>query len=404
MWFIIILPIIASGVCLYLFRDKLAWFEIGLPIIASAIIILSFKAVAVHCLTSDTCYHGALITSARYYESWDTWVEETCSYCCGTDSKGNCNSTCYRDCSYCSYSNEYWLAYDDLGHSHPITQEYYNELQRRWKSTPAFINLHRNINYSGGCGKDGNAYAIYWNNDSYTSEPASEDISYQNKIKACRNSFSYEKISDEDAAKKGLYAYPKLYNDYKQDCILGLSKLNAKQSTKDSLSKLYAYFNGYYGNHKHVRLFVNLYYNKPLDIALDQEAYWVGGNRNEVDVCIGVDSLTNKLNWVYAFSWCDNKRIEIDCREDIMNLDTLNLFKAYPLIATTIEKNYKPKDFKQFDYLTIQLPTWCYWVTTILVLIASGVSLFWGITNEITVEKDGTIDYDEYQNRYHYDR
>lgn len=336
-----------------------------------------------------------MITHARYYEYWSTWIEETCTrtYSCNCDSKGNCQ-TCSEqyDCSHCDDNIAYWEVYDNLGNSYRISEDYYNVLAKRWKCQPVFVNMHRDIETHWDCGKDGNAYDITWNNDIQTSEPAIKDVSYENKVKACRNAFNYKTITDVEASKDGLYKYPQIFWTYKQECVLGLGKLNIPKIQKDSIDHLYNFFNGYYGSQKHVHLFVCLFYNKPLEIAEKQEAYWIGGNRNELDICIGVDSVTNKLNWVKAFSWCDNKRIEIDCREDIMNLRNLDLIRAYPLIVSTVSANYVPKDFKQFDYLTLELPDWCYCLTGIFVSIVTGFTLFWGITNEYDVDqKTGMI-------------
>lgn len=386
-WFLLLIPLCISGICLYFFKDKLTWWEIGLPTLSSVVLIFILKAIAIHSLTSDTCYHGSIITSARYYESWSTYVHQTCTRTCCCDSKGeNCGTETY-DCSYCDDNSAYWEAYDNIGNSFRITQSYYNQLKSRWHSNESFIDMNRSINYSFGCGKDGDAYGIRWDNNIQTSEPATVDVSYTNKVQTAKNAFFYESISDSNAIKEKLYKYPDL-NGYKQECIIGLSKMNIPNNRKDSITKLFNFFNGFYGSKIHLRLFICLYYNKSVMIADKQESYWVGGNRNELTVCVGIDSLTNKLQWVKAFSWCDNKRIEVDCREDIMNLGTLDLFKVYGIVANTTEKNYKPKDFKEFDYLTVELPGWCYTVTIILIIISSGALLYWGITNEYEMDRN----------------
>ena len=316
----LVIPILSAIIMLYFFKRKVVWWELGLPIILSLIVIFIVKKSVQYSRSSDIDFHGSFIVEARYYEYWSTWKDETCSSTT-TDSKGN-STTTYYDCSYCDEHHPYWEAIDNFGNKWNISEDKYNSLVKQWKAKPIFYNMNREIDTHWSCGKDGNMYYINWDRQAETSEPAVSEASYINKIKVSHTSLGYEDISDKEADNVGLYQYPKMYAQYKQEAILGIEKIYPNESSY--IKHLFQYFNAYYGVNNHAKTFFLMFYGKPQNIALQQEAYWEGGNDNEIVVCIDVDSITKKLNWVRAFSWCDNKRLVVEIREEIMNQKYFN--------------------------------------------------------------------------------
>lgn len=122
-----------------------------------------------------------------------------------------------------------------------------------------------------------------------------------------------------------------------------------------------------------------------MDIAIKQKNYWDGGNKNEVVICVDVDRNSGRINWVYPFTWGENKRISIDLREDIANMETLNFTAMYHIVDKATE-GFTYRDFKQFDYLSVDPPTWEVWFVYILTLgITIGV-LIYGHQNEFENE------------------
>lgn len=390
-WLALIIPIISCLVGFKFFRNMFAWWEYPIPSVATVAVILICKLCVKTSLVSDTEYWGSMVVEARYYEYWETWVEQTCSYtttCC-CDSKGeNCQTeTHYYDCSYCDHNPAHWVAYDDAGNSWEISEEYYNFLKRKWDVAPQFVNLGRSINHHGGllggCGKDGNAYSIRWRGTTQSSEAAVTLHSYVNRVQAAHSSFKLPHISNKEAQALQLYPYPKRYDYYKQNVVLGLDSLYSG-AERERIETLFQYFNGYYGHINKVKLFVCLFYNKPISQSFKQEAYWDGGNQNELVVCIGMDK-AKTLQWVRAFSWTDRKRVAVDCREDIMQLQTFKPDSVYLAIEHAVSSNVMYKNFKKdFSYLTIDLPGWSYWLIWSLALIATGASWWWCYTNDFT--------------------
>jgi len=263
---------------------------------------------------------------------------------------------------------------------------------QQWGAQQQFVNLHRDIDYSGGCGKDGNAYDISWNGDPNTADAAVFTHEYKNRPQAAKSAFHYEPISDKHAQQLGLWKYPEQFDYYRQTCILGLDSITSSNEL-NRIKRKFEYFDGYYGQHKHIKLFVLLFYNKPLSIVHKQEAYWTGGNDNELVVCIGMDKKTGELQWTQAFSWCFDKRVAIDCREDIMNDKVFNSDSVYNAIERTVVQNFKPRNLdSDFSYLEVDIPEWAIIVTFILAILTTACTSYWAVTNE--------FDYDHLSGNY----
>ena len=114
-----------------------------------------------------------------------------------------------------------------------------------------------------------------------------------------------------------------------------------------------------------------------------QESYWEGGNDNDIVVCVGLTSKSKDLQWVKAFSWTPKRRILVDLREDIMQQKQF----SFNGIRKALDKNmpiYERKDFKEFDYVTVEPPTWAIIVTFILTIGITFGICYWAITNEYT--------------------
>ena len=394
-WLAMLIPFIGCILAYKIDKKKFVWWELLSPTIACFVFILITKFTVEKSLLNDTEYRGGLIVEARYYEYWETWVHKICSeqYACGTYTTGTGKNrtrhtkycTNYYDCSYCDHNQPYWEVYDDQGHSWYITEKEYKCLTSQWNVTPEFVELNRSITYHRGCGQDGDMYRIRWKGDMLTAESSTWKTSYENHVQVSKSNFDLRDISEKEAKKYGLYDYPKV-DGYKQSNILGIDSLAfLEQKYKNGAVKMFEYFNGTYGPKRKLRFYILLFFDKPIDVAIKQRSYWDGGNKNEVVLCIDVNRKTGKINWVYPFTWGENKRIGIDLREDVSNMDTLNFTQLYH-IADNSTKDFVYRDFSQFNYLSVEPPTWEVWLVYIMTLgITIGVLIF-GYKNEFENE------------------
>jgi hypothetical protein len=386
-YFTILIPFIVVGIAYYFYHHKILWWEILIPIAVAIITIFVAKFTIETIATHDTEYRGYYVTEARYYEYYETYVKKTCSttHCTGSGKTRSCYTT-YYDCSYCDRNQPYWVVIDNKGSSHNITKKYYEELTKRWNVKPKFIELDRSIKYHGSCGKDGDAYSILYNGKPEDCDAIVETHSYENRIQASHNAFSLPIITEEQADSFKLYKYPELHYkgiDYRQPCILGLEKLSLNQNQIEHFERKFEYINGYYGKLNKIKLFVLLFQNQPLEISYLQEAYWDGGNDNELVICIDINPEDNKINWVKPFSWTKDKRILVDLREDIMNLQHLDLENVYNISLRLILNKWSPRDFKDFDYLTVEPSMTAIIITYLIVMIVSIGMCYYIIHNNI---------------------
>lgn len=387
MWYALFIPLVLTIIAYKIWPHKITIGEVIIPTILSALgiwisaaktcsyttthscgkgctytVTHSMKEIAIH----DVEYNGHIVVRARYYEYWETWVN-------------------YFDCSYCDENAPYWEVYTADGLSFRVDQAYYNKLKQQWSATPVFIELNRSISdhegiFKGHCGQDGNAYEIRWDSKVETSEGAVTEHPFTNMIKVNHSAFSYKTISKEMADSLGLYSYPNTYSFYKQRCLLSHNMLFTELEHR----KL-EYLNAVLGPKNKVKIFTLIFKNKPLDIAFKQEQYWEGGNQNELVVCIGVDDAKN-IQWVKPFSWCDNKRIIVDTRKDIIESKVLNIDTLFNVYNTNIPKFFHYKSFKDFNYLkfepTINQLVFIYLLTIILTI----GSIWFVVINEIDAE------------------
>jgi hypothetical protein len=381
MWFALLIPVIITGIAYYFWHRRFIWQELFIPLAVGFTTIYVTQLTIGYISMRDIEYNGHVITHAVYYEYWETYVHKTCytTVSCG---KG-CTTTVPYDCSYCDQYPAKWIAYDNGGNQFEISKDRYDQMRYKWQSPQDFVQMSRSVNYYGSCGKDGNAYRITWNGNIYASESSVITKSFENKLKVNHSAFSYPDINQDQAASIGLYEYPGFYDTYKQKCILGLDSVKGMpELLRGRVETQMQYINGNLGPKYKCKVFTLLFRNKPIDIAFKQEAYWEGGNQNELVVCIGIND-AQEIEWVKPFSWCDNKRIIIDTREDVANLGKLDFDKMYLIYEQNIKDHFKYKSFKDFNYLHFDPTTgqliWIY----LLTLITSLLVTIWCVKNNL---------------------
>ena len=380
--FSIIIPLVFTILLLTIYKKRATWWEIGLINTVSLIVIFgAFSFSDLMCM--DTEYWGSLATKAIYYEAWDEYVHRTCedTDCYGTGKDRTCTTRSY-DCSYVDEHPERWELIIP-GDTIQISKARYKELVERWGS-PKFKDMHRDFYRV-----DGDAYFVTWDSKEETAEPATTIHTYLNKVQNSSNVINYQQVTKEDAVKNKLFKYPSCSGYY----------INPIMGIKDSAaSKKFDYINGLLGASKQVRLWVLVFINKPIETAMLQEAYWKGGNKNEFVYCIGIDDSKN-VKWAHIFSWTKNERLKIESRNFICDMKKLDLLALAEFSKKSISKQFKRREFKEFEYLQINPPTWYIVVSFIIILIANIATFLFVILNSSNPSKSGDNEYSYYRNR-----
>jgi len=380
-WISLLIPLIGAFVLLRWYKHTLAWWEVVVPTIVCFFFILVFKFSVEKVQVNDTEFHGALVTEARYYEYWETYVRRTCTR---THKVGKSTVTTTYDCSYCDKNPPRWVVINSLGQQFSISQKYYAHLTKLWGQKPQFVELNRDINHGGwGCGQDGDMYSIKWDKEPLHAKATTTDHWYENRVQAAHSAFDFVKLTKDDVKSYHLFDYPAI-NGWRQETVLGLDSLKQLNPGNVNYFKQQSdYLNGKLGPKKKVHIFFLFFKDQPQLAASMQEAYWDGGNDNELVICIGMNSTSNKIEWVKPFSWSTNRRIIPEIREEIMDIGFFNPGEICRAVEKSVVDHYVRKDFKEFSYLTVEPPEWAKWTTAIVTLLITFLISRWATINEL---------------------
>ena len=102
-------------------------------------------------------------------------------------------------------------------------------------------------------------------------------------------------------------------------------------------------------------------------------AAWLGGKKNDVVVVLGTPEYP-KIAWVRVFSWTDKELFKVELRDELFNLQEVDIDKVMAVLATHIEKQFVRKHMADFEYLKNEAtpPTW---LAILLAVLAAGTSI-----------------------------
>ncbi len=354
--FACLIPIITSIILYLFFQHKVLWWEFGIVFLASIITVFTAKLAVEHTSIQSEEYWGAFVDKVEYYEEWDEWIDDTCTRSCCCDSKGeNCGTEKY-DCSYRKHHDPYWEITTTIGETISITKKEYARIKNLFKNE-TFSELNRDYYRI-----DGDKYGCTWDKDSALTVPVTTLHYYENRVKASDASvFHFDDLEEDEIARYDLKEYPPIKDNYKMDAIIGDSSHDAIVANK----KL-KYINGALGHSKEVCVFVLVFKNQPLEAAFKQEAHWKGANMNEMVVCVGIDDERN-VGWCKVISWTPNEALKGDIRDIINSQKKLSLSKFADKLQPALA-SFQRRDFKEFDYLTVE-PSWTAIIVSYVIVI-----------------------------------
>lgn len=376
-WIAIFIPIVFTIFLLVFFKKHIVWWELTLLIAPSALLIILLHFVMIKYTTSDTEYLGSYVKNAIYYEEWNERVPCRHPIYCTRSCGKNCVTTyvCGHVHAYdVDFHPRHWTKRDNNGQEYEISLSEFNSLNARFSTKPYFVELNRDYHTI-----DGDAYYTDWNKRADCSDNLTNENSYENKVRASHSIFKFEDISEKDKALWKLYDYP-VVSSNKQPVVLGMS---VNEITERKLQHL----NGYFGSSSQFRTYILFFKNQSIESAFKQRSYWEGGNKNEFVICVGIDSLSRKHQWVKCFSWMDKPDLEVRVQNwfnEIPKNSPVNLNDFANWMPEQIDKHWKRKSFKDFDYLEIELTTTQFtWLMILVALYNVGISI-WVVKNDFT--------------------
>jgi len=383
---------IVIGAALWVIKRKIVWWEwaisAGLSLVTAGIMHIT----AVYGMTADTETWSGNIVSSKYVPKWvEEYEEAIYKNVTKTRTVGfgkNRRTETYIDRVFSHYETryrthtKYWQVRIGFGakiESKRIPHSFFEEIKSKWggESCMKAIRGNRPGFYSG----NKNDY-ILSNKTGYI-YPAVTEVYFENRVKAAPTTFSYPNVPENTK----VFDYPDNSNWRHSQRLIGIAGGPIKALEWDRL-------NSRLGSRKKVNLVLIGFGAADSGIAQLQEAKWIGGKKNDLVLCYGGEH--TKPTWTYVFGWTEKEIIKRNLETILLNgpVDETIL----PKIEEEVIKNYTIKDWKKFDYISIEPPLWSYLVMLGVLAVTQGGFLLWGVYNSYT--KDGNEKNSFSYNRY----
>jgi len=350
LYLVAFIPIIIGGI-LWIARKEIVILEWVIGSVIALITAAIFHVCIIQGMTGDDETWSGYTYKTIYYPKWVEKYHETHRV---TDSKGKVIRT-YTDTHYRTHGPE-WEAYHNFGTNErtiDISQQRYEEIKKDFGNKVEIDKPGKSGFYSG----DPNVYTV--NNKTNKMLPVTRWMSFENRVKAAPSVFSYQKVTD----KTPVFDYPKNTDYDHSDRLLGDAKRIVNLYQWDCM-------NTRLGPTKKVNvILVGFKPNSDSFLANLQEAKWVGGKKNDLVICYSPDN-SGKPLWTRVFGWTEEELVKRNL--ETLLLKNINAIDLIPQIEQEIIKNYKIKDWKKFDYITLEPPIWAYIVLLVVIMVTQG--------------------------------
>jgi hypothetical protein len=195
-------------------------------------------------------------------------------------------------------------------------------------------------------------------------DPVTQSVSYTNYIKGASASL----FAKDNPVEPVPIAYPQVQDYYKANCVIitGYASTNEFYTQwNKSISKVNANIRKTGAN------VIVVLTGNPEIFAESLARTWQAHNINDVIVVIGMSEDT--IAWVDVRSWSNNSLVNVEIKNEIMNLKTLDTQAVDAIIERAVLDHYELKSMEDFEYLAddIAPPMWAYILAVIVLLIAT---------------------------------
>lgn len=367
--YILALFFIALGAIAWLVTKKIVWQEWAGGSIAAILLAGIFHAIAFYGQTSDVeMWRGEVVKVVFYPE----WVEEyeVAVYKTVTRTRTvNGKTQTYTDRVFSHYEDryrthhEYWEAETNINITPRIGREVFNEIGQRFGGNRIAEQVYKSGFHRG----DRNIY--FYRNETGWVEPVNDTKRWDNRLKAAPSIYDFAEVSEEQVEQ--LFEWPNNDNWRVSNTLLGDAGEIEPLAWDQLAAKL--------GPTRQANLiFVGFPAGTPSTTAQWQQAYWAGGKKNDVVICVAINN--NRAEWVHSFGWSNNAQVWAELNE-IMLYNQFNN-DILPLIEKAVVSHYERKEWEEFKHLEVQPPTWVYWVFPLVLLLTQGGLYVWFHYNE----------------------
>lgn len=370
-WFALAIPF-GFAFWMWKFRSRwVVWWELLLPIVVGIILIAVSRSFALMMQTRTHEFWTGYAVQSEYHEAWVERVEHSEDI---TDKDGKVIGT--RHWTTNEPRPAEWNLTDNNDITLRVDREVYRDLRRRWNNQRSRAAFHFNEVGSS------EIHTTTWDGLDETMEVVTTDHYYENRIPVSNSPLRYAEVPKADVKRFQLINYPRV-RGYDCPMILGPSVPG-----KFLADRKLGVVNARLGHTREVKIWILLYKGQTQEAALKQRAYWQNANMNEFVLCIGVDS-QNNTSWAYVFSWTKVEELKVAARKHVEDQvgQPLNLNEVVDWLGQNVNKDWKRRDFSEFNYLSVALPGWAYVLIYLLVIGASIGCSYWAVQNEYSEER-----------------
>jgi hypothetical protein len=312
-----------------------------------------FHVLAITGMTGDVETWSGQIDTATFHPEWVERYTVTHHHSSGTGKNRRTWTT--TETKYRTH-HEHWTAETTVDDTHEITEAFFREIVNNFGGGTETRKVHKTGFHSG----DPNVYVA--NNRTGYVYPVTTRRSWENRVKAAPSLFSYTKVPTNVA----VHPWPSNPDWRVSERLVGTASVLFDKREFDLM-------NSRLGPVKRVNVIMVGWTKEPAEISQYQEAAWIGGKKNDLVICFGGMTTSRPATWSRVFGWTESELCKRNLASIMLRPMDANLRLAE--IEKEIERNYRLKDWSKFDYITIEPPTWSYFVY-IFVLAGSQVGLY----------------------------
>jgi hypothetical protein len=366
MWFFYIFALIPILVgAFFLWRNnQVTWGEWLIGSIAAFIVAMILHISAIYGMATDVETWSGRITKVSHYPRWVERYEK-CHSETYKDSNGKSHTRSWTTTEYDTHP-EHWTATRDFGSysdETKIKSHLFNEISHQFGGQTVNDGQQSTDHFGGTFSSGDNNIYSYYNKTGYV-YPITTIRRFENRIKAAPTVFSFSKVPTNIA----VFPWPNNPDWLHSNRLLGTSTGVVSRYKWDCMNTALGY-------RKRVNVILVGFGDVSSDLGHYQQAKWLGGKKNDLVICFGGATRTNPPKWTYVFGWTESELVKKNIQSLLLNQPIND--DIIPLISEEIMNNYIIKDWKKFDYITIDPPAWSYWVYFIsMILTQSGLYLF----------------------------
>lgn len=332
-------PIIWPFIAKKIWHDEISWPEVGINISGVAILVTAVWFFGQFNVLSDTeIWNGEIISKHREHGSWIETYQCNCyQSCSGTGSSRSCSTIC-STCTRTHYTAEWFAKVDFGGAPYHLRLDYLDTTSRSRRD-------------------DANDPVIYRN--CAPGQPASIPVAYDNYVQAVPDSLFNSALSGQAYA-EFVPDQPRVYGKYRINRVLNVGSELPTAQIRDLNDRLSLALREL-GPARQVN--VNVIVTEIDDQAFRHtvENAWIGGEKNDVTVFLGLNGST--FTWVDVMTFAHNKGNElfqVKLRDSLRQIGTFDPAAITAAIDEMTMKHYDRIEMAEFQYLEDQImpPNW----------------------------------------------